>query len=138
MNSSYKLPNMEHKFKIQVLGEESRINWAGDFVYRRPTLSERAMIDVMRSKLNGDLRTIDPDTNAYNEALSHLRFTLKEYPTWWKECDLGGSLYDGNVILDIYEKVMTFEASWREKTFGEPKGVSDELQSTVAEASTPI
>lgn len=134
MKQSFKLPNMEHKFKIQLLGEESRINWVGDFTYRRPTLQERAMIDVMRSKLNGDLRTIDPDTNAYNEALAHLRFTLKEYPEWWKDADLGGSLYDANVILEIYGKCMEFEASWREKTFGDAKGVSDELQPTGAEA----
>lgn len=138
MKTSYKLPNMEHKFKLQILGEESQINWIGDFTYRRPTLQERAMIDVMRARLNGDLRSIDADTNAYNEALAHLRFTLKEYPQWWKDSDMGGSLYDGNVILEIYGKVMEFEASWREKTFGDAKGVSDELQSPVAEASSTI
>jgi hypothetical protein len=131
----YKLPNMEYRFKIQLVGEESRVNWAGEFVYRRPTLQERAMIDVMRARLNGDLRSVDPDTNAYNEALSHLRFTLKEYPEWWKDCDMGGSLYDANVILEIYGKCMEFEASWREKTFGDAKGVSDELQSASTEAS---
>lgn len=135
---SYKLPNMEFRFKIQLVGEESRVNWVGDFVYQRPTLQERAMIDVMRARLNGDLRSIDPDTNAYNEALSHLRFTLKEYPAWWKEADMGGGLYDANVVLEIYSKCMEFEASWRERTFGDSKGVSSELQSPIAENSTDI
>jgi hypothetical protein len=134
----HKLPNMEHRFKIQLVGEESKVNWVGDFLYRRPTLQERAMIDVMRARLNGDLRSVDPDTNAYNEALSHLRFTLKEYPEWWKECDMGGSLYDANVILEIYGKCMEFEANWREKTFGKPEGVSNELQSPITEAPAAL
>lgn len=118
MKKNYKLPNMEYRFKIQVVGEESKLPWVGDFLYRRPTLQERALIDVMRARLNGDLRTVDPDTQAYNEAIAHLRFTLKEYPDWWKDADFGASLYDGNVLLEIYSKCLEFEADWRTKTFG--------------------
>ena len=114
----YALPNMEKRLKIQITGEESGINWTGDFLYRRPTLRERSMIEVMKSRMNGDMMTIDPETSAYNEAMSHLRFTLKEYPDWWKDTDMGGSLYDGNVVLEIYNKCMEFEAEWRKKTFG--------------------
>ena len=44
----HKLPNMEKKFSIQVKGEESKLVWAGDFIYKRPTLKERGMADVMR------------------------------------------------------------------------------------------
>lgn len=112
------LPNMELTFNIQVVGDETKIPWVGDFTYRRPNLKERALIDVMWKKMNGDLTTIDPDTFAYNEAISHLRFTLKEYPDWWKEADYGGNLYDANVILAIYAKVLEFENKWREKAFG--------------------
>lgn len=125
MKQSFKLPNMEHRFNIQVVGEESAINWAGDFLYRRPTLQERAMIDVMRARLNGGFMNVDPDTNAFNESLAHLRFTLKEFPDWWKDTDFGGSLYDANVILHIYEKCMEFEANWKKKTFGKPDEVKD-------------
>lgn len=125
MKKSYKLPNMEFKFHIQTIGEETGINWVGDFTYRRPTLQERALIDVMRARLNGDLLTVDGDISSFNEALAHLRFTLKEYPPWWEDCDFGGALFDANVILDIREKCIEFEAEWKTKTLS---GVAKEVE----------
>lgn len=114
----YVLPEMEHKFSIQVRGEESQQNWVGDFVYRRPNLRERAAIDVLQKRMNGDLLTLDPDVMALNEALSFLRFTLKGFPDWWKDSDFGGGIYDANVVYAIYEKCMIFEADWRKKVMG--------------------
>ena len=113
-----KMPSMEYKFQVQIVGVETKKNWVGDFLFRRPTLKERAMIDVMRARLNGDLFTIDPEVRAFNEALSYLKFTLKEFPDWWKESDFGANLYDANVIIEIHNKCIEFEAQWREKVFG--------------------
>lgn len=122
----YVLPAMEHKFKIQVEGEESKQMWLGDFLFRRPTLRERSMIDTLHKRLNADLTTIDPDVAALNEALAFLRFTLKDYPQWWKQSDMGGDLYDANVILEIYNKCLMFEADWRRKVMGgKPEDVED-------------
>lgn len=118
-NKKYSLPNMDLRFKIQVVGEETKINWAGDFLYRRPSLAERSLIENMRCRLNGDLRTIDGNIAYFNEALAHLKFTLKEFPDWWKESDFGGSLYDPNVVIDVYNKCAEFEADWRKKALGE-------------------
>lgn len=120
--SNMKLPNMEVKISIQVVGQESGINWVGDFVYCRPTLGERTNIDVMRARLSGDFRTLDPDIAAFNEAVAHLRFTLKKFPDWWAQSNYGVDLYDSNVVMDIYEKAANFEAEWRRKVFsGEAK-----------------
>jgi len=115
---NYQLPNMELKFEIQMVGEETGLNWAGKFLYRRPTLGERAQIDVMKARLNNDLKTVDIDTTAFHEAISHLRFTIKEYPEWWAELDFGGRMYDPNVVLEIYNKCIEFEAEWRSKVHG--------------------
>ena len=124
MKKEYKLPNMDFKVHIQMVGAESGINWVGDFVYRRPNLQERGMIDVMRTRLNGDLLTLDPDVSAFHEALAHLRFTIKEYPEWWSDCGFGASLYDANIIVELYNKCMEFEANWKKKVHGEnPKVV---------------
>jgi hypothetical protein len=113
-----KIPSMEHKFNIQLTGEESKVTFVGEFTYKRPTLKERAMIDVYRAKLCGDMVTIDPETRAFNEAIANLKFTLKEVPDWWKESSNGADLYDTNVVLEVYNKCMEFEASWREKVYG--------------------
>ena len=99
----------------------------GEFIYRRPTIAERGQIEGMRVTLNRDLITIDPDISDLHVALSHLRYTLKEYPDWWKETDFGGSLYDTNVVMDIYDECIKFERKWQSKvTSGKPEDVKEE------------
>jgi hypothetical protein len=126
MAKKYALPDMEHTFKIQIEGNESKINWAGEFKYRRPSLGTRGQIDVMRCKLNQDLRSIDQETNLIHTALAHLRFTLHATPEWWQESDYGGDLMDANVVTEIYSKCMDFERDWAKKVHGgEPEEVED-------------
>jgi len=115
---------MEFPFSIQMVGEETGINWVGNFLYRRPTLLDRSRIDSFRVSLNGDLLTLKPEIEEFNKAVSHLRHTLTEAPEWWTEADMGGSLYDGNVVKEIYAKCMEFEKRWKEKvTGGKPEEV---------------
>lgn len=118
MQKKFAMPSMEKKFHLEVVGEESGINWVGDFLYRRPNLSERSLIESLKRRLNGDLATIDPDIDSLNEAMAHLRWTLKEYPDWWKDSNFGMSLYDTNVVIEIYNKCVEFEAEWRSRTSG--------------------
>jgi len=114
----YTLPNMEKKISLQSVGKESGLNWVGDFTYRRPTISERGLIELMKTRLNGDLLTIDPNIAYLNAAIAHLRFTLKKYPDWWGEADFGGALYDTNIIVELYDKCIDFERDWRDKVLG--------------------
>lgn len=134
--SKYSLPNMEFPFEIQVRGEESQLNWAGKFRYKRPTLYERSQIEVMKARLNGDLVTIDPTISAFNEAISHLRYTLIESPDWWKEVDYGGQLYDTNVVNAVYEKCIQFESEWEKRVKGgDAKDVADGKNQIIDEKS---
>lgn len=121
----YQLPNMEKSFEIQTTGDETGVNWVGKFLYRRPTLRERAQIDVLRAKLNGDMTTLDRDIMAYNEAIAHLNYTLRETPAWWKELGNGDALYDANVIMEVYTKCLEFEATWRASVHG---GKADDVE----------
>jgi len=124
---------MEYTFDIQVKGEESNLNWTGKFKYKRPTLGDRASIERHVAILNGDLRTIDPIQQDLNYALALLRYTLKEYPEWWKESEYGASLYDANVVLEIHRNCIKYEKEWREKVLsGDPKDVE------VTDASSPV
>lgn len=133
----YVLPDMEYNFKVQITGEESQLMWVGDFLYRRPTLRERASIDALRVRLNGDLNTLDEDTMALNEALAFLRFTIRSAPDWWKDTDYGGDLYDANVVIEIYNKVMVFESEWRKKVMGGDPEKVEEGNAQVEEAGVP-
>jgi hypothetical protein len=125
MDKTYKLPQMELKFKIQTKGKETQINWAGEFMYRRPTLGERSLIENMRARLSGDLRTIDQDVDYVNTAIAHLRYTLREYPDWWKDTGWGLQLYDTNIVLEIYDRCIEFENDWAKKVgLGNPDDVA--------------
>lgn len=125
-----KLPSMEFKFHLNVQGEETGVNYIGEFTYKRPNIAERSMIESMRVRLNGDLKTLDPDIALNNEALSYLRWTIKESPDWWASSNYGGSLHDLNVLFEIYNKVIQFEAEWRQKVFGKDKDESSQPSGT--------
>lgn len=123
---SYKMPSMEHTFDIQIKGRETGINWVGKFTYKRPTLAQRSMIEAFRVKLTGDLYTVSENIQDMNEALAHLRFTLVKYPDWWKEADFGGSLFDYNVVMEVFGEVVKFEEEWKQKIHGgNPEEVSN-------------
>ncbi len=125
MSDLTKLPSMDFAFDVAIKGAETGIMWLGKFVYRRPTIGHRSRIDVMRARLNGDLETVDNDTKEFNEAISHLRWTITESPDWWKDSNFGLDLYDGNVVGEIYTKVLIFEKSWRDKVMsGDTKTVT--------------
>lgn len=118
MDKKYQLPNMEFSFDVKIKGEESGIMWVGKFRYRRPTVGERTAIDVMHTRLNGDLRNIASDVDYFNLAIAHLRHTLKEYPAWWSDSGFGAELHDANVTLEIYNKCQEFEKEWRNRVMG--------------------
>ena len=117
----YSLPDMTHSFKISVRGAETHHEWTGSFKYKRPSLGDRSRIDAMRARLSGDLETLTGEVQDFIEAVSHLRFTLDEYPDWWSELSYGLDMHDGNVISEIYNRCLDFEATYRERMFSGKK-----------------
>jgi len=112
-----RLPSMEYPFDIQVTGNETRDLFIGKFKYRRPSCGARSRIDAMRARLNNDLITLDQDTLDFNMAISHLRFTLDDYPEWWVASSYGMDLYDYNVVAELYNRCMAFEEEWKKKVY---------------------
>ena len=136
MEKRYKLPDMEYKFSIQSVGKETGINWVGDFVYKRPTINERSLIELMKTRLNGDLNTIDPNIAYLNAAMAHLRFTLKDSPEWWKDSDFGGALFDVNLIAEVYEKCIDFEKAWSDRVLsGKPEKVEESHERSIGDST---
>ena len=117
-NNAPKLPAMDHTFDITVTGQETGVTYVGRFKYRRATLGQRTRIDVMRTRLNGDLETLDSEVKEFSQAIAHLRFTIVESPDWWTASNYGSELYDGNVIAEVYNQAMDFESKWKEQVFG--------------------
>jgi len=118
---------MEYSFNFQGQGKETGMNWAGKFKYVRPTLGDRSRLSALRGRLNGDKDPDDLEVAEFNHAIAYLRHTLKEYPDWWAETTFGLEMYDGNVVSEIYNKVMDFEVEWKKKIHGgDESDVSDE------------
>lgn len=121
---TYKMPSMEHRFNVNIKGDESGVVFVGDFLYKRPTNTEKVLIETMRARMCSDLLNINQEIFDFNIAASHLKFTLKEFPDWWKDSDFGGNLYDQNVVSELYKKVQDFETNFKKKlTSGDPKDV---------------
>jgi hypothetical protein len=130
MEKKYSLPKMDFSFKFQSQGEETGINWVGEFRYVRPTLGDRSRIAALRTRLCGDQSTTDSEVLEFNHAIAYLRYTLKDAPAWWVDASYGLELYDGNIIVAIYNKVMEFEAEWKSRVHGGlEEDISDDADS---------
>lgn len=118
-NLSKLVPPTTHRFAIRVEGDLTSHAFEGEFECRIPTKKDQCFIDKHRAFLNGDLvDQLSPETLKFHHMISYLRFTLTEYPTFWKESDLGYGLYDGNIVEEVYNEVLTFEESWLKDVWG--------------------
>jgi len=118
MAASRVLPSSQHRFHISVTGEETGIPFEGDFVFHRPSIGERSQIDVTRARLCGDMSNLDPLVADQNYMLAFLRVTISEFPSWWRDADMGMGLFDLNVVMAVYDQCLNFEKEWREKVYG--------------------
>lgn len=108
----HSLPPMVHEFEINVVGEETGERYKGTFQYKRPNIGLRRQIKIYEDQLNNGSETLDANIRALNLIVSHLHFTLIEYPKWWNGAV---DMYDENVLVEIYKEVLNFEESFRKK-----------------------
>lgn len=113
------LPDMTHAFSIEEEGMLTRQMFRGDFKSKIPDAKTRAMIAKHKVMLNGGFeKDLDLGTKLLHQMVSYLRYTLTEFPKWWKDADLGYALYDVNVIEKVYDEVLAFEKTWYESIWG--------------------
>ena len=134
-----KLPDMEFKFDINVKGNDTATVFEGHFRYRRPSLGARARIASTNARLNGDVENLkNLEIEELNYALAHLRHTLMDTPAWWEEAFYGMELYDSNVIEEVYNKCMKFEAEWKARIHSDKKTDVMESKDATTEAFVRI
>lgn len=112
------LPEDEHTFYVDLKGNVTNTHYRGEFRCKIPRTKTHLEIDKHRAALCGDMvEYLQPSTVIMYKMLAYLRFTLKEYPSWWRESDLGGDLYDANVVEKVYDEVLTLEGEWLDKVY---------------------
>ena len=114
------VPPTEHDFPISVEGDVTKKRFLGDFTCKIPTRKEQCLIDKHRAFLNGELvDQLSPSTIKFHHMISYLRYTLTDYPRFWKQSDLGYEMHDENVVAEIYSEVLDFEVEWLKEVWGE-------------------
>ena len=115
-----KLPDMTHRFEINMKGQLTNLPYKGEFVCKIPSAKDQSAIAKHKAYLNGGFEQgLDVGTKNLHHMVSYLRYTLEEFPKWWEERDLGYELYDVNVIETVYGFVLEFEQGWMNKVWGD-------------------
>lgn len=118
---STKLPPTEVNFSIEnVEGDISKMKYNGDFKCRIPNLKIQALIAKHNAFLNGEMaHMLDETILRLHHMISYLRYTLLEYPRFWKDSDLGYELQDMAVVKHIYDRVLAIEVDWLKQVWGD-------------------
>lgn len=121
------LPDTNHEFVIDLQGRITKKRFLGEFRCKIPTIKDQAYIAKHNAILNGEFPIyIDGGIQKIHRMISYLRYTLTEYPLFWKNTDLGYELRDDNVIEAVYDEVMAFENEWLAKIWGSNGGNQEE------------
>lgn len=123
------LPPMEKSFQIEITGAFTKKRFIGDFSCRIPNLKDQCLIEKHKAFLDGEMAIHLPaGVRKTHHMISYLRYTLFEYPKFWKEADLGYELRDLNVVEDIYNKVLDFEENWMKQVWGTDEEPEDKKE----------
>lgn len=124
------VPNMNHQFIVESTGNITNKRYIGEFSYKIPNTKEQCLIAKHRAFLNGPNQDyLDAGTLKIHMKIAYLRYTLTDYPKWWKQADLGYELIDHNVIDDVYEKCIQFEEAWLKEIWGDEEDEKQEEES---------
>ncbi len=122
-------PSREFEFPIDIIGNESGKRRKGDFTFAIPNLKRRAMADKKRAELNGGFEiALNPEVLDLHFMIAYLRFTLVEFPKWWKESDFGYDLDDYSVIKGIYDKCEAYQKEYTEAIWGPQEDLEEDSE----------
>lgn len=100
-------------FSVDLIGDSTDERFVGDFSSKQ-RLSHRDQMqkDVLKRGLVGaDAQNASQDTLVRAEMFAHLSVSLQKAPSWWRENGNGLDLFDDNVLLAVYDKVVTEQAA---------------------------
>lgn len=106
-------PTTSEPIQIDLFGNFTKKRYLGEFVCRIPTLKDQSMIGRHESMLNGEFPIyLDPGVKKLHKWISHLKYTLVDFPSFWRDSELGFTLRDPNVVEAVYEAVIAYENKW--------------------------
>lgn len=110
------LPPSIKSFQLDVIGKFTKRRFLGEFTCDIPRIKEQCLIEKHEAYLNGELaHMLPPGVRKMHKMIAYLRFTLTDYPKFWREADLGYELRDLNVVEAVYDEVLNNEEAWIKK-----------------------
>lgn len=115
-----RLPLTQKVVAVEWTDDETGQKRVGEFTLKRMNLGDLRKAAIRRAQLNGGLpeAAIDEDTRFMNMMLANLEMTIVQSPDWWKPEEF----YNGRVIYDLYNEVISFEATFRSALRGGTSG----------------
>lgn len=119
-NKIDELPETTGEFTIDLVGSVTKKRFLGEFTCKLPTIKDQAKIAVYESSLNGEYPlNLNEGVLKIHKKIAYLKFTLIDYPKFWRDSDLGYDLRDPNIIDAVYTEVLSFEDRWVREVWGE-------------------
>ena len=127
------LPTNDSSFHVKVSGNRTKHVYEGDFVVKT-YLTNAELIDVgLRfDTYNRGSQTVGSGVSLLNRAIAELEVRIQKAPSWWKDSDHGRNLFDTNVVLEIFNKVMDAEAAYGDKIEEVAKSAERSMESAVS------
>ena len=110
------LPKNESSFFLKIKGDTTNREYDGEFtVICVPNIIQRRAIEIEKTRFASDLKNPTDHLTGLAVCLANLRVRIIKGPSWWNDSDGGASMLDENVIVALYDKIMTQEDEWRDK-----------------------
>ncbi len=106
-------------FSFDCIGEISKQKWPGDFTVK-PILSfaNIAAVDAERRRFMGnppDELAVPEEIRSIAAMISQIKFRIVKCPSWVIESNYLADMVDGNVLVELFQKVIEAEEQYREK-----------------------
>lgn len=109
------LPKNEATFDFKEVGETTGKSYDGRFTCLCVlNMGKKHQLELEKTRLMSDF--VNPTDGLYGIAtiLANLRVKLTDSPNWWKQSNGGLDIEDEDVLVKLYQVVLTKETEWRE------------------------
>jgi len=134
------LPNTFKVIHVEYVNPDTGKTYGDDFTIKRLNIGDIRKVAIRRAELNGALPedSLDVNVKYMNAMIAHLERAIVKSPEWWTPEEF----YDGSILQEVYEEVMSFEESFREaarkRTSGATRDSEKSFSIDMGDASTLV
>ena len=110
------LPNKEHTFEFEHIGETTGKEYKGRFtVLCVLNVGQKHSLALEKTRLLGNYANPTDDLAGLAIILANLRAKIVDAPEWWKQSQGGAIIDDEDALVVLYRKVQEAEFAWKEE-----------------------